>query len=827
LWLDVSWLDVKLGIRMMVKYPGLTLVGGFGMAVAIAISGGSFDVFNDVVRTPPPPLDDVVAMRNWNAVTGRPVTTSLRDFATWRDALESVEDVGASRWIERNFITDDGRAEPVLIADITPSAFRLMRVAPLLGRPLVEGDAHEEALPVVVIGYDVWRTRFASDPAVVGRNVRLGSTVHTVVGVMPDGFAFPLSHHFWTPLRADLSDYERGREPQVEVFGRLGPGVTLDRAQHELTTIGMRQAAAFPETHEHLRPRISSYADRWTGNDDGNAAPVGLAYLLFTTLLLVPCANVAILVYARTATRQGELAVRNALGASRRRIVAQLFMESLVLATAAAAVALVLARLAVEQMHGLMADMDGIPPFWIDVALSSSTVLYVVGLTVLAAVVAGVLPAVQATGRRVASGLRQLGADTRMQLGRTWTVLIVAQVAASVAILPAAVSVAWASVRSVIAQPGFAAEEFLTARLVMDWETPSSGEADAYWRDFYARFRELHAEVMRRLEAEPAVSGVTYAWGLPGQESPAFVEVEGMPPAGGSTPGREVRRGWVDVDYFDVFDVPILAGRRFDSRDLDTGATATIVSRTFVRQILGDNNALGRRVRVVPAGDAEPGPWYGIVGVVDDLRSNAAIYQETEGRLYHPMAPGQAHPVKLALRVGSTPATFAGRFREITIALDPTLRLQELLPLDELYRTHPMQMTARFGAWTLALATLSVLFLSTAGIYALTSVTVTQRRREIGIRVVLGAHPHRILGSIFSRAVVQLVLGVAVGILGAVPLATYMRPGALEFGIAPDTHVVLPAVAALMIAAGLVAAIGPARRGLRIQPAEVLKEGWL
>ncbi len=214
----MSWLDFKLGFRMMIKYPGLTLVGGLGMAVAIAIGAGFFDAAAVVHATLPfEEGERVVAIENWDREVNNQERQILHDFIAWRDELKSVEGLSAWTPIERNLITSDGQAEPVAVAEMTASGFQLTRVPPLLGRTLVEEDERVGAPAVVVIGYDVWQTRFASDPDIVGRHVRLGSTVHTVVGVMPEGFAFPMFHRFWTPLRADPLDYGMREPPRIVV----------------------------------------------------------------------------------------------------------------------------------------------------------------------------------------------------------------------------------------------------------------------------------------------------------------------------------------------------------------------------------------------------------------------------------------------------------------------------------------------------------------------------------------------------------------------------------------------------------------------------------
>src|SRR5688500_17751241 len=250
----ISWLDIKLGVRMLVKYPGLALVGGLGMAVAIAIGAGSFAFFYSAMY-PDIPLyegDRIVALENWDAVASNEERQSLHDLHEWRREMKSVQDVGAFRTVGRNLFTGEGAGEPVPVAEMTASGFVVARVAPLLGRPLVEEDERKGAPPVLVIGYDVWKTRFEGDPRVVGRQVRLGTTPHTIVGVMPEDFAFPMNHRYWIPLRADPRDYERGEGPEIFIFGRLAPGATAEQAQAELTTLGGRAAAAFPRTHERL-----------------------------------------------------------------------------------------------------------------------------------------------------------------------------------------------------------------------------------------------------------------------------------------------------------------------------------------------------------------------------------------------------------------------------------------------------------------------------------------------------------------------------------------------------------------------------------------------
>src|SRR5688500_2054882 len=355
-WIDNSRSDFKLGARMLAKYPGLSVVGGIGLSAAIAMSVAFFAFFHAYIYAPLPieQGERVVAVENWNVEINNEEQRSIHDLVAWRSELGTIEQLSAFRTIGRNLIIPGGANEPVQIAEITPSAFALARVPPLHGRYLVEEDERPGAPPVVVIGNDVWQSRFAGDPSIVGREVRLGNTVHTLVGVMPAGFAFPVNHSYWVPLRLDLSAFGRRQGPAVFIFGRLAPGISITDAQAEVTAIGDRAAAQFPDTHAQLEPRVMPYAHPIMDIQGITTWQFATMQATMSVLLVVVAVNLGVLVYARTATRQGEIAVRTALGATRSRIVGQLFIESLVLSAVAAGVGLVLTRFGLKTGHRLM-----------------------------------------------------------------------------------------------------------------------------------------------------------------------------------------------------------------------------------------------------------------------------------------------------------------------------------------------------------------------------------------------------------------------------------------------------------------------------------------
>jgi hypothetical protein len=361
-------IDLKLALRMLVRYPGLTLVGALGMAVAICVSVAAFTISWKLLD-PVLPIaegDRVVAILNWDARTNNRELRSLYDYRLWQDELRSVEDIGAFRDVSRNLIVPGAQPEVIQLAEMTASGFRLARVAPLLGRYLMPEDEQPAAPDVVVIREDVWRRRFGSDPRVLGQAMQLGGAAHTIVGVMPESFAFPVNHSYWIPLRLPATTAPRSG-PGIHVFARLMPGATLDSAGAELTTIGQRISAASPDTHEHLRARVMPYTHAQTDMDDpDNALALHAVQMMILLLLVLVSVNVSILVYARTATRQGEIAVRSALGASRWRIVAQLFSEALVLATVAALLAILLVSTGLTQLDAAMSALPFALPFWLE-----------------------------------------------------------------------------------------------------------------------------------------------------------------------------------------------------------------------------------------------------------------------------------------------------------------------------------------------------------------------------------------------------------------------------------------------------------------------------
>jgi len=824
----ISTLDVRLGFRMLVKYPVLTIVGGLAMSFAIWVGASAFEIVSQVVspRLRIEGADRVVALQSWDASRGRVEPRVLRDFVQWRASLRTVQDVGAYRLVHRNLVRETGAPEPVTVAEVSAAAFRIAGIAPRAGRVLLTSDEGADAAPVAVLSEEAWERDFQRDPGVLGRSVRVGMTHATIVGVMPERFSFPASADVFTPLRYDALEHARGEGPELRVFGRLADDASLEEAQAELAWLGRRMDEASLPANAQLRPRVLPFA-KSIFSFNGTDRLVAWSINLFLVMLLVlVCGNVALLMFARAATRETDFVVRNALGASRARIVTQLFTEALVLGGIAAALGLAATgygiRWAISFVRGEMREM----PFWFTPSLGVGTYAYAIALTMLGAVIAGVVPGLRIT-KGLQDRLRQNAVGGGLRFGGVWTVVIVAQVAVTVAFPFTAFMANRMTLELRDLDVGFEEEQFLALRLEIDREDERGMPVPADVLD--TRYRNALAELDARLMAEPGVAGVTIAEQLPRMYHPhRLVEMD----AGGMQPvdprygvgGHRVSSNAIDVDYFDVLGVTPQSGRLFTPADYEPGQNVVVVTETFVRHVLGARNPLGRRLRYVHFEEWEDRranddqPWYEIVGVVRDL--GAAHGEDRKvASVFHPLPPGGMYPLSMAVHVQGDPTSIVPRVRAITAAVDPTLRLQDVYPLDQGSASELRFM--RFWFRLSVFVSVVALTLSLTGIYAVMSFTVSRRTREIGIRVALGADRRRVIGSIFRRPLAQVAAGITGGIL-IVGTLIVMAEGA---DVTMLQVLGVGGYALLMMAVCMLSCIVPTRRALRIEPTEALREG--
>ena len=812
----VSWLDWKLGARMLLKHPALTFIGGLSLAAAIAIGVVGIELADELLykRLPFDEGSRVVRLETQDVAASRIEQRMLHDFAIWRRSLKAVTELGAARVSERNVLTGEGRVEALRVAEITASAFPLTRVPPLLGRPLQPADEKPGAEPVVVLGYDVWQKQFLQDPAIIGRVVTVGRTARTVVGVMPQRFGFPRNQQIWVPLPVQDAPPREG--PAVQVFGRLAAGASWHDAAAELNVASARSAAEQPMTHAQLRTRVRAFAGRTPGD------PMRLETLAIHAIVLLVlggvCANVATLVFARTAMREPEMVVRHALGASRARVIVQIVTESLVLALVAALLGLVVAQTAVRYAWMRTTQIMGEAlPFWVDLKLEPVTVAYALLLALVAAALIGLLPAVKATGASVLRGLQgSTSAGGTMKFGGIWSFIIGAQVACTLLFVPAVVGIYTNSLQEESKWAEFPTERYLTFRLSVNDEALAGEPGVPDDRQIAVRRALAYEALAGRLREEPGVTQVTFSDRLPGAQ-PQWVALEmeqdGAPPARlhGNYEGG-FAMATVGAGYHDAFDSRIVAGRGLLAADAGATNRPSVVNESFMRAV--GRNPVGTRVRTLPRdGEREPGPWLEIVGVVTDRGMAPA---EGDTYLYRAASAAELDPVTVVVRAGGRAAPLAPRVAALAGQVDADLQLRDIVTLEEVVAQE--ENSKLLGSVVVGSILPLALIFSAAGLYALMAVAVQRRTREIGIRVALGASSGRVLRTVFARAARQLGGGILAG--NSLILLLAWQSDSLTASLVVSSVI----TSVIMAVVGVLACAAPARRALRVQPTEALRQ---
>jgi predicted permease len=530
------------------------------------------------------------------------------------------------------------------------------------------------------------------------------------------------------------------------------------------------------------------------------------------------------LIFARTASRSSELAVRTALGASRTRVISQLFTEALVLAVLAAGMGLFIA----DQI--LLVSLDWFlktEPYWIDYGVTRETGLWALALAGFSAAAMSIVPALKVTGKAVQRSIQRARAGrSGVRFGGTSGALIVANVALSVVTVGVGVFVS-SGLTGFRDDTGGLPEEFLSAELTIPRIALEPVPTPFDLPEYRARVVAIQQELVRRLEAAPDIRGVAVGNVLPGVDYPARdIEVEGESRADDAR-GHMVRTARVDPGFFDALEQPILSGRGFDSGDLGEGSSAVIVTRTFVERVLDGRNPIGRRLRYTSRRDEEAGPWYEIVGLVGDLGTDGTLnlgdygLARTQGGVYHPFA-GESRLLHLAVHVGEDPESYTSRLRALVGEFDPSFIISEPLALHDVVAESEVE--TRAVIWGTGALIGILIALSISGIYALMSFTVTERRREIGIRVALGAQRSRVMLTGARRSLAQLGIGILLG-----------APFAWRIVATTDAYMGhlatrSPLVLTLLLASGMMVLIGalacgaPTLRALRIVPTEALED---
>ena len=796
--------DVRSGIRMLVKYPTLSIVAVLTLGLGIGLSTTVFCVVNGGMfkGLPFPDADRLVAVVSTNPSQNQPrQPISVHDLVVWQERQTSFETMGAFGFAPMNLSTEEGRPERYRGGELTVAAFDTLGVQPILGRGFRAGDDRPGAEPVVLLGYALWRDRYGSSPALVGKTIRASGIHRTVIGIMPEIFAFPIQEALWIPLSIDPLATQRGQGPSTQVIARLKPGVSLEQAQAQARTISAQLEREFPSTNRGIGADVMPYARTVLGPEI-----YGLLYTMLGAgigVLIIACVNVSNLLVARASLRRREVAVRMALGAGRSRVVRQHLTEVLVLATAGGAIGVLLSIFGMRWFTQALSVNP--PPFWMTFELDYRVMLFVVGLIVLASLLAGALPAMHAV--RVSAGAvlkDDSRSSTSASLGKFSSVLVIAELAVSCGLLIAAGLMIKSVVQLKNVNMPFGIENVLTARVDLPQSTYAGSAASI-------RFFE---QLLPRLQALPNVEAATLSDGLPAAGNGVIsVQIEGKayPQANDYPLARE---GIVTAGYFDTFQAKVQRGREFTTSDVAASQPVAIINESFARTHFPAVDPIGHQMKRIRPNSKEP--WLTIVGVVPDLiMEGIGNNNASPVGYYIPIAQSDvANGVRIAVRTHSDPAAMTSFVRSAVTSLDPELAIYEIETMARVIDRQTWFYTV-FGTFFMAFG-FCALFLAAAGLYGVMSFAVTQRTREMGVRVALGAQGRQLIVLIMRKSVIQLGVGLFIGLALALLASGALQP--VLYHVNPRDTGVFAAVVMTLATASLVASFLPARRVTRIDP---------
>jgi len=813
---DEMFQDLRYGVRMLLTHKSFTAVAVLSLALGIGANTAIFSLIYAVLLRPfpyPEPERLVRAQyvnRSGNTTGG----LGYNDLQEWRANNHSFEDLALYFTVESNLSGDGaGAAESVLITFTTPELFSVLKTPPILGRGFLPeedrygGDAHK-----LLLSHELWRRRFAGDRNVVGRAVRMRNFNYQIVGVMPPGFRFPAQTDVWAPSQSfyakfgnDVRAGERGGGSAV--IGRLKPGVNAEQARAGLEPIAFRLEQEFPRSNAGLRPRLVSLRDVEAGYLRPYLLPL-VAAVGF--VLLICCANVANLLLARASTRERELAVRAALGAPRGRIIRQMLTESLLLSLFGGAFGMALAWAAVK---ALLVLIPVTLPFWMIINVDGAALAFNVFVSLITNVVFGLIPAMQASRIDLTGSLKEgsKGSQGGARLRRFRDALVVAQIALALLLLVGAGLMMRSFLRLQNVNLGFDAGHALVA-YISPHRTGTQEEQIAGYNAIYRRVMEI-------MKSQPGVVAVAGSETFPfsGQDPSRDFERwrERMTVKGASEADQERRAPLLSYvmtpDFFKTMGIPLRQGRDFTEGDTRDKPPVAIISERTAKTFWPEQAPLGRQFKW--GGPDGNNPWITVIGVVSNIK-HRATEGETGLEIYLPYTQLVAGTFHLVVRAQGDPRALASALSDAIHAADSETGVIYLKPMEEMVANSLWQRRL-WGALFAVFAGIA-LALASVGIYGVMSYVVTQRTREIGIRMALGAQRGAVLRAVLRQGMILVLIGTGLGLTGA--LATTRLISGQLFGVTATDPATFIGVSLLLTLVALSACYLPARRATRVDP---------
>jgi predicted permease len=795
--------DSRHALRALLRTPAFTAIAALTFGLGIGVNTAVFSVFNGVVLRPLPyPEPDRITMV-WmdNRLQGiKEDITSWPNYQDWRNQNSSFAVMAGYTGAAFN-LTGADEPERLQGAQTTANFFEVMGVRPLFGRLYTDANETPGNDGVVLLSYGLWQRKFGGTNDVLGKTMTLNGRTFEIIGVMPATLQVPPEAQVWKPLAPDEGTRNARGAFWLPVIGRLKPGISVQEAQTQMTGIATRLEQTYP-SNQGFGINLVPLHRQLVGDIEGSLV-VLLASVGF--VLLIACANLGNLMLGRTAARRKELAIRTALGAGRARLVRQIVTEALVLAAIGGALGLMFAWWATRLFIRIGGDSIPRPDA---VAIDARVMLFTLAIAVVAALLAGIVPALQASRPAVVESLREGGREGGSGASRrTRHVLIAAEVALAFVLLAGAgllLRTLW-SMQNV--DRGFSLSRIATMRLSL----PASAYAGP------PEVRAFYTRLLERVRALPGVESAGTGTGvlMPLLANSGIMTIEGRPPTSG--PQIEYPREIVSPGYFETLGVTLGAGRTFTEQDHAEAALVTVVNETFARSAWPDQDPLGRRVKF--GGAQSKAPWLTVIGVVRDLRRSDDVRRPVRPEVYMCALQNPPRSQMLLVRTATDPNAVVASVRREVQAINPQLPLFAIGTLEgQIFETLT---TPRFRAVLLAGFAVIALLLATIGIYGVTAHAVGQRTHEVGIRMALGAARRDVLGLILVEHLKPALIGVTVGVLGAVVLSQSLRT--LIYGVRATDPFTFIAMAIALIAVAVVACWIPARRATRVDPLVALR----
>jgi putative ABC transport system permease protein len=807
--------DLVFGVRQLLKNPGFTIVAILTLAIGVGGTTAIFSAVNAVVLRPVPVVEPhrlVYVFSSWRDLDRSSVSPG--NFTAWHERNAVFSSIAAIRWLSLN-LTEGQTPERVVVARVTGDYFNVLGVNPMLGRPIARADDEPGREDVVVMSHRLWTRAFGSDAGIVGRPIRLSGRQYTVIGVMPAAFDLTsTSEELWIPAALTSQDKATFDGHSWTVLARLKPGVAIEAARAQMLTLAVQLEKEQPQRNAERRTAVIDFTEIFVGDVRQRLYVLLGAVAL---VLLIACGNVANLLLARGAVRSTELAVRAAMGAGRGRLIRQLFTESLLLAGIGTIAGLVLAYVA---LGALIALSPPNVPRLEQARIDGATLAFAALVALTSSIAFGLVPAWRAAKAQAQDALRGgrsggMGASRDRLRG----ILVAAEVALALLLLVGSGLLIRSALAIDAVNPGFEPAGVLTGRIALP-------------RDEYLEGPRIVQSLERMVERTRAIPGVTHA---------AVTSQVPMGPGGNGNgllaegkvfhPSNVVisRLRLVTPGYFQAMKIDLVAGRDFTDIDRAGALKVTIISEDAARRTFPKQNALGKRVACCEPGPGGPDtPDYKvIVGIARDVRSAGPAIEPTP-EFYLPIAQAPAmaggawdwitRTMYIVARTPGDPAALSGSLSHAIRDVDPTLPLFDVRTMDE--RMTRTLATSRFN--TILLTTLGVmgLVLSAIGIYGVIAYFVSQRTKEIGVRLALGASPGDVVRLVIRQALKPVLVGLLLGVAGAIAASDVLS--SQLYGVTPRDPLTIVAVSIAFVAVAIVASWGPARRASRVDPTRAL-----